>query len=255
LSGVADLPDNACPLSTIVMTDRLRISRRMLAICLLASVAVHGLLLTFVPGWRVSVPAPALEMPMLDVVMVASEPPAAASPPKSAAPSVRAASPSIPAKPVPRQTVPVIEQEAAAPPVAPAPNLATATASAAAPRSVESSPSPAATASAPLVSPIAKAPPPVITPPAFNAAYLRNPPPAYPAVARRNGEEGTVLLRVLVGRDGMPLKVEVDQSSRSRALDRAALDAVKDWRFVPARRGVESIEAWVRVPVSFRLES
>ncbi len=105
------------------------------------------------------------------------------------------------------------------------------------------------------MSPIAKAPPPVITPPAFNASYLRNPPPAYPAAARRNGEEGTVLLRVLVGRDGMPQKVEVDQSSRSRALDRAALDAVKDWRFVPARRGVENVEAWVRVPVSFRLES
>lgn len=74
-------------------------------------------------------------------------------------------------------------------------------------------------------------------------------------MARRNGEEGTVLLRVLVGRDGTPLKVEIDQSSRSRLLDHAALDAVKGWRFVPARRGTDAIEAWVRVPVSFRLES
>jgi len=64
-----------------------------------------------------------------------------------------------------------------------------------------------------------------------------------------------VLLRVLVGRDGAALKVEVDQSSRSRTLDHAALDAVRQWRFVPARRGTETVEAWVRVPVSFRLES
>jgi len=232
------------------MADRFRISRHTLAICLLASVAAHGLLLIFVPGWRVSVPAPAPAMPLLDVVMVASEPPATALPRKAAAPAVPATSPS-----VPRKKEPVIAREAAVLPVAPVPELATAAApapaSAAAPSSVEPSPSPPATSSAP----IAKATPPVITPPAFNAAYLRNPPPAYPALARRNGEEGTVLLRVLVGRDGTPLKVEVDQSSRSRALDRAALDAVKDWRFAPARRGVENVEAWVRVPVSFRLES
>jgi protein TonB len=217
---------------------------------LLLSVVVHGLLLTFVPGWRVSVPAPAPEMPLLDVVLVASEPPATALPRKAAAPAVPATSAS-----VPRKKEPVIAREAAVPPVALAPELATAAApaSAVAPSSVE--PSTPATSSAPIVSPIAKATPPVITPPAFNAAYLRNPPPAYPALARRNGEEGTVLLRVLVGRDGTPLKVEVDQSSRSRALDRAALDAVKDWRFAPARRGVENVEAWVRVPVSFRLES
>ncbi len=233
------------------MVDRLRVSRRTLVIFLLVSVAAHALLLVLVPGWRVSVPVPAPEMPMLDVVMVAPQPPAAAPPPKIAAP---APAPRV-ASPPPRKPVPVIAQEAAAPPVAPAPEPASPVASTTAPASVESSPSPAATVSAPPAPSIAKAPPPVITPPAFSATYLRNPPPAYPASARRNGEEGTVLLRVLVGRDGAPLKVEVDQSSRSRALDRAALDAVKDWRFVPARRGTETIEAWVRVPVSFRLES
>lgn len=232
------------------MVDRLRISRRTLVIFLLASVAAHALLLVLVPGWRVSVPVSAPEMPMLDVVMVAPQPPAAAPPPKTAAP---APAPRV-ASPPPRKPAPAIAREADAPPVVPAPEPASPVASAAAPTSVESSPSPAATAPASPAPPIAKAPP-VITPPAFSATYLRNPPPAYPASARRNGEEGTVLLRVLVGRDGAPLKVEVDQSSRSRALDRAALDAVKDWRFVPARRGAETIEAWVRVPVSFRLES
>lgn len=94
----------------------------------------------------------------------------------------------------------------------------------------------------------------VTTPPAFNAKYLRNPPPPYPPVARRNGEQGTVTLRVLVTREGAPASVSVEKTSGSGHLDRAALEAVKGWRFVPARRGTEPIEAWVLVPIVFRLE-
>lgn len=225
------------------MVDRLRISRRMLVIFLLASVAAHALLLVFVPGWRVSVPVSAPEMPMLDVVMVAAQLPAAPPPAKTAAP---APNPRVASPPLLHKAAPVIAQDAAVPPVVLAPEPASSVASTPAPSSVEPSSPPAATVSAP---------PAAITPPAFSAAYLRNPPPAYPASARRNGEEGTVMLRVLVGRDGVPLKVEVGQSSRSRLLDQAAQDAVQGWRFVPARRGTETIEAWVRVPVSFRLES
>ena len=240
------------------MADRLHLSWRTLTIFLLASVAAHALLLVLVPGWRVTLPEPAPEIPMLDVVMVAASPPAVASPPKVAAPVPREALP-----PVPRKAAPAMAQESAPSPMAlarePADAAAPVPAGASIPAtvspSVEPAPSAATLPSTPAVPPSAKAPPPVITPPAFNAAYLRNPPPMYPAIARRSGEEGTVMLRVLVGRDGAPLKVEVDQSSRSRLLDDAAQDAVKGWRFVPARRGTETIEAWVRVPVSFRLES
>jgi len=94
-----------------------------------------------------------------------------------------------------------------------------------------------------------------ITPPRYQADYLANPPPAYPRRARRDGIEGTVTLKVLVTAAGTPGRVEVETSSGSRVLDRAALDAVKAWRFVPARRGDEAVDAWVRVPVAFRLES
>lgn len=94
-----------------------------------------------------------------------------------------------------------------------------------------------------------------VTPPVFSAAYLRNPPPRYPPSSRRNGDEGTVMLKVLVGPDGAPLQVEVDRSSGSSPLDNAALEAVRGWRFVPARRGAQNIEAWVKVPVVFRLQS
>ncbi|MDH5344064.1 MAG: energy transducer TonB, partial [Betaproteobacteria bacterium] len=93
------------------------------------------------------------------------------------------------------------------------------------------------------------------SPPVFNAAYLRNPPPRYPPAARRLGSEGTVMLRVLVSAEGLPVRVELEQTSGSSPLDRAALDAVRGWRFAPARRGEQNIEDWVRVPIVFRLES
>ena len=95
---------------------------------------------------------------------------------------------------------------------------------------------------------------PKIAPPTFNAAYLRNPAPRYPLMARRRGEQGTVTLRVLVTRDGLPAQVSVERTSGSGHLDSAALETVKTWRFIPARQGSEPIEAWVLVPVVFRLE-
>jgi protein TonB len=93
------------------------------------------------------------------------------------------------------------------------------------------------------------------TPPAFHAEYLSNPAPSYPLRARRDGVEGTVVLRVLVTAAGAAGRVELDASSGSAALDRAAEDAVRSWRFVPARRGDTAVDAWVVVPVVFHLES
>ena len=92
------------------------------------------------------------------------------------------------------------------------------------------------------------------TPPSFNAAYLRNDPPRYPPSARRNGVEGRVNLRVRVTRDGRAAQVQVHESSGSTLLDNAALEAVKNWQFVPARRGQEAIESTVIVPIVFRLD-
>lgn len=99
------------------------------------------------------------------------------------------------------------------------------------------------------------APEPVIEPPRFGVAYLNNPPPAYPALSRRIGEEGRVMLRVLVGTNGKPESVEVENGSGSERLDSAALDAVKKWKFIPARRNNEAISAYVLVPVKFSLDS
>ncbi|MBI2312457.1 MAG: TonB family protein [Betaproteobacteria bacterium] len=103
----------------------------------------------------------------------------------------------------------------------------------------------AAVPPAPAVS--AGAPPPPLVPPRFDAAYLRNPAPPYPALSRRLGEQGKVLLRVFVGADGRPQQVEIRTSSSSARLDRAAKEAVGQWRFVPARQGDQAVGGWVIV--------
>jgi len=91
-------------------------------------------------------------------------------------------------------------------------------------------------------------------PPSFNATYLDNPAPAYPAISRRLGEQGKVLLRVQVAADGAADSVALQTSSGSNRLDQAALAAVKKWRFVPAKRGGLAVSASVVVPVSFSIE-
>lgn len=109
---------------------------------------------------------------------------------------------------------------------------------------------------APAVASAAAAPAaaPSIVPARFDAAYLHNPRPNYPALSRRLGEEGKVLLKVRVSEDGQALAVKLEKSSNFTRLDEAALQIVSRWRFIPARRGDEAIEASVVVPIVFRLE-
>lgn len=108
-----------------------------------------------------------------------------------------------------------------------------------------------------IVAPPAPPEPPApvpVTQPIFNADYLDNPAPAYPPMARRSGEQGRVVLRVLVGARGSAEEVLIRTSSGYYRLDDAARDTVRRWKFVPARRGAEAVSAWVLIPVSFRLE-
>ena len=118
-----------------------------------------------------------------------------------------------------------------------------------------SSPTPVAAPAGSRASPQASssAAPPVVLPTA-QAAYLHNPPPAYPVMSRRLAEQGRVMVRVLIGTDGSPQKAELQASSGYDRLDRAALDAVMRWRFVPGRRGDVPETMWVSVPIVFNLE-
>jgi protein TonB len=87
----------------------------------------------------------------------------------------------------------------------------------------------------------------------IRARYRDTPRPEYPESARREGREGRVLLRVLVDDQGRTRTVEINSSSGSHALDRAAAEAIRRWRFHPARYGDRPVESWLRIPVEFRL--
>ena len=82
----------------------------------------------------------------------------------------------------------------------------------------------------------------------------RTVPPYYPAAAREQGWQGTALLKVLVLKNGSVGSLEIKRSSGYAILDRSALKAVKDWKFVPAQKDGQPIEMGVEIPVTFRLE-
>ena len=90
--------------------------------------------------------------------------------------------------------------------------------------------------------------------PSSVAEHLRNPRPPYPTQSRRLGEQGQVVLRVLVGEDGAPQKAHVHQTSGHDRLDRAALATVLAWRYVPGKRGGVPEAMWMDVPIQFVLE-
>jgi len=99
---------------------------------------------------------------------------------------------------------------------------------------------------------VAAEPTPIVAP-RFDADYLSNPAPAYPQASRAMAEQGKVFLRVLVSARGDAQAVAVATSSGHERLDSAALEAVRHWKFVPARQGSEAVVAWVIVPISFTL--
>lgn len=124
----------------------------------------------------------------------------------------------------------------------------------------EPTPAPVAEPSPPQAQPqpsLAKVKEPVeddVEPPRFNADYLDNPAPRYPSLSRRAGEQGRVLLRVHVAAAGTALEVTLHKTSGFERLDRAALETVKQWKFVPARQGDKPVDAWVIVPIQFNLK-
>lgn len=80
-----------------------------------------------------------------------------------------------------------------------------------------------------------------------------NPPPAYPAAARRRGLQGLVVVLVRVLPDGSAGALSVAESSGHALLDQAALDAVAGWRFRPALRDGVAVEHDLEVPLRFVL--
>lgn len=115
----------------------------------------------------------------------------------------------------------------------------------------------------PMTAPVVATPAPVASPkvelppvelPSSNADYLQNPKPAYPAMSKRLGEQGRVIVRVLIGVDGAAQKAEIRQSSGFDRLDQAALATTQRWRYVPGKRGGVPEAMWFNVPINFVLE-
>lgn len=79
-------------------------------------------------------------------------------------------------------------------------------------------------------------------------------PPHYPAQSLQAKEEGLVVLKVRVLADGTPGEVAIEKSTATLALDQAAVDAVKQWRFNPAVQDGKATDGWVLVPIRFSMD-
>jgi periplasmic protein TonB len=207
---------------------------------LVAALAVAGLHVGAFAALVLVKPEPPVPEPVLmQVQMIAEAPVAIVEPPRPQPPAL------VKPKPQPRlvSTPKPTPSAIATPPPVPEPVT----------EAPAETPTPPAPPAAPATAPRAE---PVVVPPNFVAAYLNNPPPVYPYAAKLRRESGEVRLRVLVTVDGTAGDVKIDKSSGSNSLDQAARDIVfRKWRFVPAKRGDEVIEAWVIVPVVFELKA
>ncbi len=74
----------------------------------------------------------------------------------------------------------------------------------------------------------------------------------YPEIARRNGIEGTVIVRALVDKYGRVADTRIDRSD-NKALEDAARDAVSKTPFTPAEQNKQPVAVWIQIPVVFAL--
>jgi len=88
---------------------------------------------------------------------------------------------------------------------------------------------------------------------AWQLGYLVPPNPIYPARSRKAGEEGKVMIRVLVDVSGRPSQVSLQASSGHSALDESALSAVRAAQFRPYAEGGLPQAVWFLIPINFVL--
>lgn len=93
-----------------------------------------------------------------------------------------------------------------------------------------------------------------ITPPQARTSVQSNPPPPYPRQSRRLGEQGKVVLAAEIATNGKALQALVNISSGYPRLDRAALESVLKWQFIPGKKAGVPQKMWVNIPINFVLE-
>jgi protein TonB len=92
--------------------------------------------------------------------------------------------------------------------------------------------------------------------PAFSNAYplyRENAPPGYPEIARLRGYEGVVLVAAEILPDGRVGGTRISRSSGYAILDQTAIEAVKPWKFEPAKKSGKPYKMWVELPIKFVL--
>jgi protein TonB len=160
------------------------------------------------------------------------KPVAAPTPPKPKPRPVPQPQPQPVAAPEPMPLAPVVPPAPPAPPAPPEPIVA----------------------AAPPPAPPAPPAPPRIELPSSNADYLRNPPPPYPPMSKRLGEQGRVVVRAFIQLDGTASRAEVQRSSGFERLDQTAVQTVLRWRYVPGKRAGVPEAMWFNIPINFVLE-
>ncbi len=241
-----------------------------------AALALHAALIAVVVTGVLEAPKLIKEPPVVVVQLLQSTPPKplppVPEPPKPVPPKPQPPKPEPPKpeppKPEPPKPVPLPVPPKPAPVPTPAPTPAPAPAPTPTPTPAPVAPPPPAPApvheAPPRPAPPAPPPPPPAppAPPApaprtevsITANYAAgNAKPAYPTMSKRNGEQGTVVLRVQVRHDGTAGSVEVKSSSGFPRLDNAAVEAVKTWRFNPATVDGKAVDEWYQVPIPFKL--
>lgn len=224
-----------------------------------ASVLIHGVLWWYMQTAKAELPEVPPKVPEMTIELSSPTPPAPEPPPPEPPPP-----PPPPPPPEPEQ--PVEDPDAIKPPPKPVekPKVEK-------PKPVKKpEPVKKPTPPAPPTPPVAPSPPappapaPTPAPPAPAApvkesaavsglASLGNPPPEYPAMALRRNWEGRVVLRIKVLPNGRAGAVEVTKSSGKPALDEAAVEAVRNWKFIPAKRGDTPIEGFATQTIDFKL--
>jgi protein TonB len=108
----------------------------------------------------------------------------------------------------------------------------------------------------PLPEPVVEAPPPAPLPKIISGVeYLKAPEPEYPPLSKRMGEEGRVILRVLVNEKGHPDQVNVQQTSGSSRLDDEARQAILRSQFKPHIEDGKAIAVYTIIPITFHLDN
>lgn len=87
-----------------------------------------------------------------------------------------------------------------------------------------------------------------------DAQLIDLPAPRYPPLSKRNGEQGVVIVEVVVNPEGTVDSARVIETPGHARLDSAALAAARAARFTPAKRNGQAVHATVRIPYRFVIE-